>query len=126
MDRKYSFLFIVLASILWRVDELLRRNLYTLPAIIVVFYEHLIGLTFLLPFIISQLPELKKLQPRVFCLVWVVFLSGIGGTLMYVATLSRINYIQFSVVVLLQQTQPLFVLIFARIWLKEKIGYSDL
>ncbi len=123
MVKKYSFLFIILAAILWSLDGLLRRGLYSLPPIIVVLYEHIIGLILLSPFLISKLPKLKKLKRKeLLVFLWIATLSGIGGTLMYTKALGQINYIQFSVVVLLQQLQPLFVIVFARLVLKEHIS----
>lgn len=122
MVKKYSFLFIILASILWSLDGVLRRSLYSLPPTVVVFYEHLAGLILLLPFIIKQLPQLGRLTRKdLFAFMWVALLSGVLGTFMYTAALGQIKYIQYSVVVLLQQVQPLFVLIFARLVLHEKI-----
>lgn len=122
MIKKYSFLFIILASILWSLDGVLRRSLYSLPPTIVVFYEHLLGLILLTPFILKQLPKLQQLTRRdLMAFIWIAFFSGVLGTLMYTAALGQINYIQYSVVVLLQQVEPLFALFFARIILHEKI-----
>lgn len=122
MVRKYSFLFIVLASILWSFDGLLRRSLYALPSMIVVLYEHVIGLILLLPFIAKDLPKLRLLTRKdVLAFLWISLMSGVLGTVMYTAALGQINYIQYSVVVLLQQIEPLFALIFAQILLHEKI-----
>lgn len=122
MVKKYSFLFIILASILWSLDGLLRRTLYTLPPPVVVFYEHLIGLILLTPFIVKQLPQLLQLTRRdLMAFVWVALFSGVLGTVLYTAALGQINYIQYSVVVLLQQVEPLFALSFAWLILREKI-----
>lgn len=115
-------LFIILASILWSLDGLLRRNLYVLPPIIIVFYEHLIGFLLLTPLLFPHVKQITALKPRVWgAFFWVTLLSSILGTLFYTAALGQINFIQFSVVVLLQQLQPIFVVIFAWIVLKEHI-----
>lgn len=111
---------IIFAAFLWSLDGLLRRSLYVLPPITIVFFEHLIGFTLLLPFLISHLHTLKNIQPKIWgAMMWVTILSSIIGTLCYTAALGQIQYIQFSVVVLLQQLQPLFVIFFAWIVLKE-------
>ena len=55
----------------------------------------------------------------------IVFLTSIVGSVMgtifYTAALVKINFISFSVVVLLQQTQPIFAIFLASIVLKEKL-----
>src|SRR3989344_5520097 len=47
--------------------------------------------------------------------------SGALGTIFYTAALGQINFIQFSVVVLLQQLQPIWANGTAAIILKEKL-----
>jgi len=51
---------------------------------------------------------------------WIAVFGGLLGTLAYTRALSYINYIHFSVVVLLQKLQPIFAIILARIILKER------
>ena len=48
--------------------------------------------------------------------------SGALGTIFYTAALSKINYSQYSVVVLLQQLQPIWAISAAAILLKEKVN----
>jgi len=115
--------FIILAAVLWSLDGLLRRSLYILPPIVIVFWEHAIGFTLLLPFLAPQYKKVIAIKPRVWgALAWVTLLSSIVGTLCYTAALGQVQFIQFSVVVLLQQLQPAFVVFFAWLVLKEKIG----
>lgn len=115
-------LFIVIASFLWSLDGLLRRSLYVLPPIIIVFYEHLLGFIILAPFLLTSLKSVKTIKPKAWgALLWVTLLSSIAGTLFYTAALGQVNYIQFSVVVLLQKLQPVFAIITAAFVLKEKI-----
>jgi len=122
MVRKYSFLFIVIASILWSFDGVLRRSLYTLPPTVVVFYEHLLGFLILLPFVVKDLPLLKTLRRQdLLAFIWISIMSGVLGTVLYTSALGQVNFIQYSVVVLLQQIEPLIALIFAWVILKEKI-----
>lgn len=114
--------FIILAAVLWSLDGLLRRSLYVLPPLVIVFYEHLIGFSLLIPFLIGHIQKLKEIKPKTWgAFVWITLLSSILGTLFYTAALGRINYIQFSVVVLLQQLQPIFVVFFAWLVLKERV-----
>jgi len=122
MVKKNWVLLIILASVLWSLDGLLRRNLYTLTPIIVVFYEHLIGFLLLIPFLVPKLHLLRTLNRKDWgAFLWVSVLSGVGGTLLYTTALGQVNFISYSVVVLLQQVEPLIVMIFASKVLKESI-----
>jgi len=115
-------LFIILAAFLWSLDGLLRVSLYSLPPIVVVFWEHFIGFLILLPLLLPKWKAVTAIKPKVWgAFAWVTVLSSILGTVLYTAALGKVNYIQFSVVVLLQQTQPLFVVLFGRLILKERI-----
>lgn len=115
-------LFIIVASLLWSMDGLLRVSLYSLPPIVVVFWEHLVGFVFLLPFVLHQRHLLHKISPRTWgALAWVTVLSSVLGTLLYTSALGLVQFAQFSVVVLLQQLEPLVVIVFARIILKEPL-----
>jgi drug/metabolite transporter (DMT)-like permease len=114
--------FVGLAALLWSFDGLLRRSLYTLPPQVIVFYEHVFGSIILLFCLPKILPEIRKMGRREWVAIAVVSLvSGLLGTLFYTAALGRVQYIQFSVVVLLQQLQPLWAITAASILLREKI-----
>src|SRR3989338_28858 len=120
-------LFIIIAALLWSFDGILRRSLYSLPPTLVVFWEHLLGLIILFPFIISRIKDIKSLTKKEFIAILIVSLfSGALGTIFYTAALGKVNYIQFSVVVLLQQLQPILAISTAAIILKEKINKSFL
>ncbi len=110
---------IVLAALLWGLDGILRRSLFSLPPIIIVFYEHLIGALILLPFLFKKVKFTKKEWGAILI---VSLLSGVLGTLWFTTALVKVNYISFSVVFLLQKLQPIFATIFAIIFLKEKIN----
>ncbi len=113
---------VIVAAILWSLDGLLRRQLYTLPATVIVFWEHLIGLIVLAPFVIATWRKFRVLTKKQWIAITVVsLLSGALGTILYTTALAKIQYIPFSVVVLLQQLQPLFAVLAAAILLKEPI-----
>lgn len=115
--------FIIVAAFLWAADGVIRRSLYSLPPLTIVFYEHLIGLLFLLPFLWQSLKSFKTLQNKdKGWMLWVALFSSVFGTLWFTTALLAVNFIPFSVVFLLQKLQPIFVVITARIFLKEKIG----
>lgn len=118
----FGSLAVVLAAFLWSLDGLLRRSLYSLPPGVIVFWEHLLGLVVLLPLILPRMRALRSFTKKQWvAIVGVAFLSGLLGTLFYTAALGKIQYIQFSVVVLLQQLQPLFAIAFAGLLLKEPL-----
>ena len=101
---------------------MLRRELYSLPASVIVFWEHLFGFIILLPFILASLKAFKKLTRKQWLAIGgVSFLSGAVGTILYTAALTKIQFIPFSVVVLLQQLQPIFAITAAAILLREPL-----
>ena len=59
-------------------------------------------------------------------IIAVSLFSGALGTIFYTAALTQVNFIQFSVVVLLQQLQPIWAISAAAIFLKEKLTPSFL
>jgi drug/metabolite transporter (DMT)-like permease len=90
---------------------------------VVVFYEHAIGALVLLPFIGLWWKDLKKMSRNEWIAMIVVSIfSGALGTIFYTAALGKVNYIQYSVVVLLQQLQPIWAILAAAVILKEKIS----
>ena len=73
-------LFIILAAFLWSLDGLLRVSLYSLPPIVVVFWEHFIGFLILLPVLLPKWKEVASIKPRVWgAFAWVTVLSSILG-----------------------------------------------
>lgn len=110
------------AAILWSLDGILRRSLYVLPPLVIVTLEHVAGLFVLLFGFKTWVPEIKKIEKKTWTTMAIVaLLSSLLGTFFYTAALGQVQYIQFSVVVLLQQTQPLFAILAARLILKEPI-----
>ncbi len=119
---KYGSAAVIVAALLWSVDGLLRRHLYVLPAPVIVFYEHLFGLLILAPIILTSLKAFKKLtRKQWYAIIGVSFLSGAVGTILYTAALGRIQFIPFSVVVLLQQLNPIFAILASALLLKEPL-----
>lgn len=120
--------FIAIAASLWAFDGVLRRNLYVLLPLVIVFSEHLVGTVLLLPDAVRQLRDRKikrLLTKRVWLLTLAVALvSGLLGTLWFTAALVQVNFIPFSVVLLLQKLQPLFAITLAAVVLKERVPQS--
>ena len=111
------------AAILWSLDALLRQQLYDLPPSVVVFWEHLFGLIILLPVVLFSVKKFAQLTKKQWLSIIVVaLLSGAAGTVLYTAALGNVQYMSFSVIVLLQQLQPIFAIIAAAILLREPLG----
>ncbi len=119
--RRYGPYFIITAAVLWAFDGILRRSLFVLPPITIVFWEHLIGLLIILPFF-APLVAKEKITRKEWYIIGVISLcSGVLGTLFFTTALQRVNFIPFSVVFLLQKLQPIFAIIMARIVLGERM-----
>ncbi len=123
-DKKFFIgpVFIIIAALLWAFDGIIRRNLYSLPPITIIFFEHLIGLVILLPFAWKYVMKEKLSKKDFWILLLIALLSGLLGTLWFTTALLKVHFISFSVVFLLQKLQPLFAITSARIFLKEKIN----
>ncbi len=121
--KTYGPVYIILAAILWGVDAVLRRSLFTLAPSVIVFFEHLIGAIVIAPATIVALKKEKVTKKEWFILFMIALLSGVIGTLMFTAALVKVNYISISVVFLLQKLQPVFAITAGVILLKEKINW---
>lgn len=114
---------VVAAALLWSLDGYLRQQLFSLPPTVVIFWEHLIGLIVLAPIVFITLRKFRQISRQQWmAMALVAFLSGTLGTVLYTAALGKIQFIQFSVVVLLQQLQPIFAIAAAAILLREPLG----
>ena len=120
----FGALAVVLAAIAWSVDGLLRIHLQlTLPAPVIVFYEHLFGAILLAPFVLQSFKSFKDLtRNQWLAITGVAFLSGALATILYTSALGRTQFIPFSVVVLLQQLNPIFAVTTAAFLLREPLS----
>ncbi len=113
---------IIIAALLWAFDGLIRQHLYTLPPITIIFFEHLIGLIILSPFVLKYVLKTKLISREWWLIILVAGLSGLLGTLWFTTALGKVHYISISVVFLLQKLQPIFAISTANIFLKEKFN----
>ena len=113
---------ILVAAALWAMDGIVRRSLYVLPPIIIVFFEHFVGAILLTPLVVKGFKKEKLSKLEWGAVGTVALLSSLLGTLWFTRALLMTRYISFSVVFLLQKLQPLFAVVTARIVLKEKIN----
>ena len=121
---KFGSLAVVIAALLWSVDGLLRIHLQlSLKAPVIVFWEHVLGALVLAPIVLYSYKSFKQLTRKQWlAIAGVSFLSGAVGTILYTAALGRTQFIPFSVVVLLQQLNPIFAITTAALLLREPLS----
>jgi drug/metabolite transporter (DMT)-like permease len=120
---KLAPFFVIIAASLWGVDGIvLRPELYTLPVPLVVFIESIIVAIVLTPFFIKNSKDIKKLKPKDWlAFIGVALFGGAIGTMAITKALFYVNYVNLSIVVLIQKLQPVFAVTFAAILLKEHL-----
>lgn len=126
MEKKlasFGPLLIVGTALLWSLDGFIRASsLYALPPVLMSFWEHLLGLILIIPFFWSKRYEIKLLTKKDWMPVLAIaFFAGPIAGIFYTYALTQISFANFSIVVLLQQTQPIWAILIAGIMLKEKI-----
>jgi drug/metabolite transporter (DMT)-like permease len=122
MKKYLPTLAVIFAAFLWSFDGFIRQNLFALPSFLIVSLEHVIGAILFLPLLIRGWKEVSSLGQRGWISVlWISIFGGVLGTFFYTKALSYVNYIDLSVVVLLQKLQPIFAIALAGVILKEKI-----
>lgn len=115
--------FVIIAASLWAVDGIvLRPSLYSLPVPLVVLIESAIVAILLTPSFIKKVSPLKSLHTK----DWIAFagvalLGGAVGTMAITKALFYVNFVNLSVVILLQKLQPVFAILLATLLLKEKL-----
>jgi drug/metabolite transporter (DMT)-like permease len=123
MKKYFPIIAIIFAALLWSLDGFLRQELYTVSSILIVTIEHTLGAIVFLPFLIRGKKEIVAMGQRAWSSIfWVSVFGGLLGLFFYTKALSYINYIDLSVVVLLQKFQPLFAISLAAVVLKEKLS----
>ena len=104
MDR-IAPLFVIAAATMWGIDGvLLRPSLYSLPVPLVVFTESAIVALVLTPVLGRRLPELRSLALKDWlAFIGVAVLSGMVGTMAITKALFYVNYVNLSIVILIQK-----------------------
>jgi len=112
-----------LASALWGFDGVvLTPNLHGLDVGLVVFVIHLIPFAVMQPFFYKKYKELTTHSWKETGGMFLVALFGGSiGTICIVKSLFLVNFNHLSVIVLLQKLQPVFAIILAAIFLKERM-----
>lgn len=119
--KKYSPWLIVIAALLWAVDAPFRKFLTTeLPSGIIVLSEHIFISILILPVFLRRLPELRKLGWKEWLAV--LFIGFGGSALATVFFTQSFHYVNVSVAILLQKTQPFIAILLAYALLREKLA----
>ncbi len=122
MKKNLPALAVISAAILWSLDGYIRQNLFALPSFLIISLEHVIGAIIFFPLLFKGWKEIYTLSQRGWISVlWISICGGVLGTFFYTKALSYVEYIDLSVVVLLQKLQPFFAIALAAIILREKI-----
>jgi len=123
-EDRTAALFVILGASLWGVDGIvLRPALYGLPVPLVVFIESSIVAILLSPFFIKKLPALKSLDYKDWAaFFFVALLGGAIGTMAITKALFYVNFVNLSIVILLQKLQPVFAITLAAVFLKERLS----
>ncbi len=121
--KKFAPFFVILAASLWAVDGIvLRPSLFSLPVSLVVFVESTIVALILTPFMIKYFGDIVKLTSKDWMAFFgVAFLGGAVGTMAITKAFFYVDYVNLSIVVLIQKLQPVFAISLAAIFLKEKL-----
>jgi drug/metabolite transporter (DMT)-like permease len=120
---KLAPLFVIIAASLWGLDGIVfQPALSNLPVPLVVFIECWTVAIFLSPILFTRFSELKNLELwdwiAFFC---VALLGGALGTMSITKALFYVNFVNLSIVILIQKLQPVFALLLAALILKEKL-----
>src|SRR3989344_9025961 len=124
MKRNFGPFLIMIAAALWAVDALLRGTLIkTMPAGAVVFYEHLLAFLLLSPLFFKYLAKYKTLKIKDWSvLLLLTIVSSALGTFLFTQALAKsFALYDFATPVLLLKLQPIFVIFFATVFLREKL-----
>lgn len=114
---------VIIAAGLWGIDGiLLRPELYDLNVSLVVLIESSIVSILLLPVLVRNFKSLSQLTLK----DWISFslvalFGGAIGTMAITKALFFVNFVNLSVVILIQKLQPVFAMILAAILLREKL-----
>jgi drug/metabolite transporter (DMT)-like permease len=121
--KKFAPFFVIFAAGLWAVDGIvLRPSLFSLPVPVVVFVESSIVALLLTPFMGKYFVSLKGLALK----DWAAFggvalFGGAVGTMAITKALFYVDYVNLSIVILIQKLQPVFAITLAAFFLKEKL-----
>ncbi|MCK5032793.1 MAG: EamA family transporter [Calditrichia bacterium] len=119
---KYAPFFVIVAASLWGIDAIvLRPYLYNLSVPLVVFIESAIVALLLSPILFKRINDIKSLDKKDLLIFFgVAMFGGAIGTMAITKALFYVNYVNLSIVVLIQKLQPVFAITLASLFLHER------
>ena len=128
LKQKLAPYFVIVAASLWGVDGIvLRPYLYRLPVTLVVLVETSLATVLMTPFFVRYFPRLRLFNYKEWlALLAVALFGGAIGTLAITRAIFYVNYVNLSVVVLIQKLQPVFAIALAAVLLKERLSKTFL
>ncbi len=113
---------VVAAALFWSLDgTFLRPKLFSLPSPLVVFLEHGLGFVVLAPWLFIKRADFKLITKKQWLTIfWVALFGGALGTTFFTKALFLTGFKDISVVLILQKMQPIFAMILAAIFLRER------
>lgn len=123
---KWAPLFVVLAGMLWGIDGIvLRPALYNFPVALIVCLESWLIVLLLHPLIIRNRHRFKTLSRGDWlAFAGVALCGGAIGTMAITQALFYVNFVNLSIVILIQKLQPAIAILLAALLLKERPGKS--
>lgn len=112
---------VILACLFWGMDTLIRYPLVErgINPVTIVFYEHLVLVGI---FSLRLIPNLKRIgELRLADMFSFLIIGGVGSAIATVAFTESFQYLNPSLVILLQKLQPIVAILLAAIVLKEEI-----
>lgn len=119
-------IFIIIAAMMWGIDGILLTPSYFtkfkfFDVNFIVFIAHAIPTVILSIFFSKQYKYLKTFTKNDYLFfILIALFGGTIGTLSIVKALELSNYTPYSIVILIQKTQPIFAILLAIFLLKEK------
>ena len=124
---RFAVVLVAVAAMLWGTDALFRAPLLShlpsdrlLQSTQLVFMEHLVLTIACLPLLWRARREIRRLTAAQW---WAVAAIGIGASALATVLFTiSFGYGHFIETLLLQKTQPLFAIVLANLWLRERIS----
>jgi len=124
LNSSLGIILIITAAVSWGLSAVFFiPNLYNLPVTFVVLLQNFLSFILMSVLCPKEYAYALKIPGKIlFLLSLIALFSGVIGTLAIVKALFLVNFKQLSVVVLIQKVQPVFTVILALIFLKEKLA----
>ena len=114
-------IFVILGAALWATDTLFRHPMTNqISALSIVFLEH--GFALMIAVIVTFVFQKKKLKIETSPMVGAIFIGIIGSALATVFFTMSFQFVNPSISILLQKTQPIVVILLSWIFLGEKLS----